>query len=110
MKGVMTVGGGLVPLPRARLHLPSVRESTVGSRVWITAQADGGDLVNLGRHRVRHTARAVRLDTSRTVHAGLPAKRLVYGATAQPAVVLFAQHAATQLVSTVPVGATRVAH
>jgi len=30
------------------LQMPSVRESTVGSRKWITAQADGHDLVDFG--------------------------------------------------------------
>lgn len=70
----------------------SVRETTVRSRIWITALADGGDLVDLGGHWVE------------VVQA------LVDGLAAQPAVVLFGQDSLAELVAAVSVSSARVAH
>src|SRR5690606_28625637 len=70
-----------VPLPRRTLQMPSVRETAVVSRERITAQRDGHDLINLGRAGVGSLES--RID----------------GLTAQPAVGLLGQHAASYLVA-----------
>jgi hypothetical protein len=88
----------------------SVRESTVGSRERITALADGDDLVNLGAHRVRHTARTLVVHAARGVGAEHQAERLVDPTCTQPAVVFLGQDAGPDLIASMTVGSTGVAH
>ena len=69
-----------------------MRETTIRSRIRITALADGDNLVDLGRQWVEVV------------------QRLVDRLPAQPTVVLLGEDSLAELVASVSVGAARVAH